>query len=208
MPLGSQSPPAYQGNFTASTPSASITSGLDAVSADDTPVKSASTQDNATQPSSEPTRRSSKDARSRHRHKSTQNTGTSTTTIHTGDSESQTSETRRRISLDTYRDRSTHNVEITYSRHSTRVVVQNATADWRNSIRDLHALMEHKIPSQDPVDINLRLDPYQSSTATSFDTESSEMAGTGYGTIHAGDNSARTQTDYPADEHPQYEEYK
>ena len=123
-------------------------------------------------------------------------------------SESQTSETRRRISLDTYRDRSTHNVEITYSRHSTRVVVQNATGDWRNSIRDLHALMEHKIPSQDPVDINLRLDPYQSSTATSFDTESSEMAGTGYGTIHASDNSARTQTDYPADEHPQYEEYK
>ena len=141
-------------------------------------------------------------------HKSTQNTGTNTTTIHTGDSESQTSETRRRISLDTYRDRSTHNVEITYSRHSTRVVVQNATGDWRNSIRDLHALMKHKIPSQDPVDINLRLDPYQSSTATSFDTESSEMAGTGYGTIHASDNSARTQTDYPADEHPQYEEYK
>ena len=201
-------PPAHQGNFTASTPSASIESGLDAVSADDTPVKSASTQDNATQPPSEPTRRSSKDARSRHRHKSTQNTGTNTTTIHTGDSESQTSETRRRISLDTYRDCSTHNVEITYSRLSTRVVVQNATGDWRNSIRDLHALMEHKIPSQDPVDINLRLDPYQSSTATSFDTESSEMAGTGYGTIHASDNSARTQTDYPADEHPQYEEYK
>ena len=115
---------------------------------------------------------------------------------------------RRRISLDTYRDRSTHNVEITYSRHSTRVVVQNATGDWRNSIRDLHALMEHKIPSQDPVDINLRLDPYQSSMATSFNTESSEMAGTGYGTIHASDNSARTQTDYPADEHPQYEGYK
>ena len=99
-------------------------------------------------------------------------------------------------------------MEITYSRLSTRVVVQNATGDWRNSIRDLHALMEHKIPSQDPVDNNLRLDPYQSSTATSFDTESSEMAGTGYGTIHASDNSARTQTDYPADEHPQYEEYK
>ena len=68
--------------------------------------------------------------------------------------------------------------------------------------------LKFKIPSQDPVDINLRLDPYQSSTATRFDTESSEMAGTGYGTIHASDNSARTQTDYPADEHPQYEEYK
>ena len=65
-------PPAHQGSFTASTPSASIESGLDAVSADDTPVKSASTQDNATQPPSEPTRRSSKDARSRHCHKSTQ----------------------------------------------------------------------------------------------------------------------------------------
>ena len=180
-------PSAHKGKLTTSTPSASVESSLDIGSADETP------------------RRSSKDGRSRHRPKATQNTGTNTNIIHTGDSESQTSETRRRISLDTYWDRSTHNVEITYSRHSTRVVVQNATGDWRNSIRDLHALMEHKIPSQDPVDINLRLDPYQSSTATSFDTESSEMAGTGYGTIHASDNSARIQTDYPSEEHPPYQ---
>ena len=198
-------PSAHQGKLTTSTPSASVESSLDIESADETSVKPITTQDSSTQPPSEPTRRSSKDRRSRHRPKATQNTGTNTNIIHTGDSESQRSETRRRISLDTYRDRSTHNVEITYSRHSTRVVVQNATGDWRNSIRDLHALMEHKIPNQDPVDINLRLDPYQSSTATSFDTESSEMAGMGYGTIHAGDNSARKQTGYPAEEHPPYE---
>ena len=94
-------PSAHQGKLTTSTPSASVESSLDIGSADETPVKPITTQDSSTQPPSEPTRRSSKDGRSRHRPKATQNTGTNTNIIHTGDS-------------DTYRDRSTHNMEITH----------------------------------------------------------------------------------------------
>ena len=43
--------------------------------------------------------------------------------------------------------------------------------------------MAEHIPSRDPVDINLRLDPYQTSTLTSFDAGHVGMPGTGYGTL-------------------------
>ena len=102
----------------------------------------------------------------------------------TSNVETQTTAEKRRINIEQYRDRSTHNVEITYSRDSTKVVVQNATGEWRTTIRDLNTLMADQIPNRNPVDINLRLDPYQTSTSTSFDNETVGMPGTGYGTIN------------------------
>ena len=99
--------------------------------------------------------------------------------------------TSRRSSIGTgtdphdYRERNTHSVDITYSRDSTKVVLHNATGEWRTTIRDRNALMADHIPSRDPVDINLRLDPYQTSTSTSFAAGHVGMPGrpTGYGTL-------------------------
>ena len=114
----------------------------------------------------------------RHRSKSTTKSGKrsasigmATDPLATSNVETQTTAEKRRINIEQYRDRSTHNVEITYSRDSTKVVVQNATGEWRTTRRDLNTLMADQIPNRNPVDINLRLDPYQTSTSTSFDND-------------------------------------
>ena len=44
--------------------------------------------------------------------------------------------------------------------------------------------MVDQIPSRNPVDINLRLDPYKTSTSTSFDNGTAGMPGTGYRTLN------------------------
>ena len=66
---------------------------------------------------------------------------------------------------------------------TTKVELQNATGEWRTTIRDLNTLMANQIPSRNSVDINLRFDPYQTSTSTSFDNGTVGMPGTGYRTI-------------------------
>ena len=110
--------------------------------------------------------------------------GMTTDPLQTASVETQTTAEKKRITMEQYRDRSTHNVEITYSRDSTKVVLQNATGECRTTIRDLNTLMADQIPSRNPVDINRRLDPYQTSTPTCFDNGTAGMPGTGYGTLN------------------------
>ena len=101
----------------------------------------------------------------------------------TSDAETQTAKEKKKLSLDEYREKTTHSVEITYSRDSTKVVLRNATGEWKTTIRDLNKLMAEHILSKDPVDINLRLDPYQTSKSTSFDKGHVGMPGAGYGSL-------------------------
>ena len=104
--------------------------------------------------------------------------------LQTASVETQTTAKKKRITMEQYRDRSTHNVEITYSRDSTKVVLQNATGEWRMTIRYLNTLMADQIPSRNPVDIYLRFDSYQTSTSTSFDNGTVGMPGTVYRTLN------------------------
>ena len=124
--------------------------------------------------------------RERHRHSDSSrrnSIGTGTDPHVTSDAITQTATEKKKITLDEYKEKTTHSVEITYARDSTKVVLRNATGEWRTTIRDLNKLMADHIPSRDPVDINLRLDPYQTSTSTSFDTGHVGMPGAGYGTL-------------------------
>ena len=127
--------------------------------------------------------------------------GTGTDPHETSDAETQTWRDKKKIPLDDYRETSTHSVEITYSRDSTKVVLHNATGVWRTTIKDLNTLMADHIPSRDPVDINLRLAPYQTSTSTSFDAWHVGMPGTGYGTLDtAPDQPMHVSPPEPAEE--------
>ena len=125
------------------------------------------------QPAQHDTTASHSARRERHRHSvdsRRSSIGIGTDPHVTSDAETQTAKEKKKLSLDEYREKTTHSVENTYSRDSTKVVLRNATGEWRTTIRDLNKLMAEHIPSKDPVDINLRLDPYQTSTSTSFDT--------------------------------------
>ena len=56
--------------------------------------------------------------------------GTGTDPHVASDAETRTSREKKKLSLEEYREKTTHSVEITYSRDSTKVVLQNATGEW------------------------------------------------------------------------------
>ena len=62
------------------------------------------------------------------------------------------------------------------------MVLQNVTGEWHTTIKDLNKLMADQIPSKDPVDINFRLDPYQTAMM-STSIEQLGMSGAGYGPL-------------------------
>ena len=87
--------------------------------------------------------------RERHRHSvdsRRSSIGTGTDPHVTSDAETQTAKEKKKLSLDEYREKTTHSVENTYSRDSTKVILRNATGEWRTTIRDLNKLMAEHIP--------------------------------------------------------------